>query len=79
MAAAETDRDAPSALCSEFLNFSAKDTAAVGDSFINTVQNVSPDEFCAFACCNEWLRDDFSVFSRSLSRVVLLSVVLLTG
>lgn len=28
MAAAETDRDAPSALCSEFLNFSAKDTAA---------------------------------------------------
>uniref|UniRef100_A0A671L7B9 E3 ubiquitin-protein ligase n=1 Tax=Sinocyclocheilus anshuiensis TaxID=1608454 RepID=A0A671L7B9_9TELE len=28
MAAAETDRDVPSALCSEFLNFSAKDTAA---------------------------------------------------
>ncbi|TRY85639.1 hypothetical protein DNTS_008798 [Danionella cerebrum] len=28
MAAAETDRDAPSALCSEFLNFSSKDTAA---------------------------------------------------
>ncbi|XP_051504014.1 E3 ubiquitin-protein ligase UBR2 isoform X2 [Myxocyprinus asiaticus] len=28
MAAAETDRDSPSALCSEFLNFSAKDTAA---------------------------------------------------
>uniref|UniRef100_A0A9J7Y168 E3 ubiquitin-protein ligase n=1 Tax=Cyprinus carpio carpio TaxID=630221 RepID=A0A9J7Y168_CYPCA len=28
MAAAETDREAPSALCSEFLNFSAKDTAA---------------------------------------------------
>ncbi|XP_056148374.1 E3 ubiquitin-protein ligase UBR2 [Lampris incognitus] len=27
MAAAESDRDAPSALCSEFLNFSAKDTA----------------------------------------------------
>uniref|UniRef100_A0A8C2F0Y4 E3 ubiquitin-protein ligase n=1 Tax=Cyprinus carpio TaxID=7962 RepID=A0A8C2F0Y4_CYPCA len=28
MAAVETDHDAPSALCSEFLNFSAKDTAA---------------------------------------------------
>uniref|UniRef100_A0A672TAA7 E3 ubiquitin-protein ligase n=1 Tax=Sinocyclocheilus grahami TaxID=75366 RepID=A0A672TAA7_SINGR len=28
MAAAETDREAPSALCSEFLQFSAKDTAA---------------------------------------------------
>ncbi|XP_030626324.1 E3 ubiquitin-protein ligase UBR2 isoform X2 [Chanos chanos] len=28
MAAAETDREAPSVLCSEFLNFSAKDTAA---------------------------------------------------
>ncbi|TSK42134.1 E3 ubiquitin-protein ligase UBR2 [Bagarius yarrelli] len=27
MAAAETDRETPSALCSEFLNFSAKDTA----------------------------------------------------
>uniref|UniRef100_A0A4W4FQ45 E3 ubiquitin-protein ligase n=1 Tax=Electrophorus electricus TaxID=8005 RepID=A0A4W4FQ45_ELEEL len=28
MAAAETDREVPSALCSEFLNFSAKDTVA---------------------------------------------------
>ncbi|KAM7385950.1 hypothetical protein PAMP_001989 [Pampus punctatissimus] len=28
MAAAESDRDPPSALCSEFLNFSAKDTAS---------------------------------------------------
>ncbi|XP_076142498.1 E3 ubiquitin-protein ligase UBR2 isoform X1 [Alosa pseudoharengus] len=28
MAAAESDREVPSALCSEFLNFSAKDTAA---------------------------------------------------
>ncbi|XP_041866018.1 E3 ubiquitin-protein ligase UBR2 isoform X2 [Melanotaenia boesemani] len=28
MAAAQTDRDPPSALCSEFLNFSAKDTAS---------------------------------------------------
>lgn len=29
MAAAQTDRDPPSALSSEFLNFSAKDTASV--------------------------------------------------
>lgn len=44
MAAAETDREVPSALCSEFLNFSAKDTAAVGDSFINTIESVSSVE-----------------------------------
>ena len=30
--AAAADREVPSALCSEFLNFSAKDTAAVSDS-----------------------------------------------
>lgn len=32
MAAAESDRDPPSALCAEFLNFSAKDTASVSGS-----------------------------------------------
>lgn len=32
MAAAESDREPPSVLCSEFLNFSAKDTASVSDS-----------------------------------------------
>jgi len=48
MAAAENDRDAPSALCSEFLNFSAKDTAAVGDSFIKTLQMPYPDELYIF-------------------------------
>lgn len=35
MAAAEADREVSSALCSEYLNFSAKDTAAVSDSFHN--------------------------------------------
>lgn len=46
MAAAETVREVPSALCSEFLNFSAKDTAAVGDSSINTIKSVSSMEPC---------------------------------
>lgn len=32
MAAAQLDRDPQSALCAEFLNFSAKDTAAVSGS-----------------------------------------------
>lgn len=32
MAAAESERDSPSALCSEFLSFSAKDTASVSVS-----------------------------------------------
>ncbi len=32
MAAAQSERDPPSALCSEFLNFSAKDTASVSGS-----------------------------------------------
>lgn len=63
MAAAETDRDAPSALCSEFLNFSAKDTAAVGDSFIKTLWNVSSDELYVFVCCNRCVGDEFQFFS----------------
>lgn len=32
MAAAESDRDSPSTLSAEFLNFSAKDTSAVSGS-----------------------------------------------
>lgn len=62
MAAAETDRDAPSALCSEFLNFSAKDTAAVGDSFIKTLQMPSPDELYIFVGRNRCEGEEFSVF-----------------
>lgn len=34
MAAAQLDRESQSALCAEFLNFSAKDTAAVSDSSV---------------------------------------------
>lgn len=32
MAAAQSDRDPPSALCAEYLNFSARDTASVSVS-----------------------------------------------
>jgi len=62
MAAAENDRDAPSALCSEFLNFSAKDTAAVGDSFIKTLQMPYPDELYIFVGGNRCEGEEFSVF-----------------
>ncbi|XP_040905463.1 E3 ubiquitin-protein ligase UBR2 isoform X2 [Toxotes jaculatrix] len=40
MAAAESDRDPPSALCSEFLNFSAKDTASRWLAAANLQQDV---------------------------------------
>ncbi|KAM7409154.1 hypothetical protein PAMA_002723 [Pampus argenteus] len=40
MAAAESDRDPPSALCSEFLNFSAKDTASRWMASVDLQQEV---------------------------------------
>lgn len=47
MAATEADRD-PSALCSEFLDFSAKDTASVSGS-----RSLQPRGRCA-ACPGVW-------------------------
>ncbi|CAG05126.1 unnamed protein product [Tetraodon nigroviridis] len=42
MAAAESDRDSPSTLSAEFLNFSAKDTSAVSGS-----PNIPADQLLA--------------------------------
>lgn len=42
MAAAQSDRDPPSALCAEFLNFSARDTASVSVSSSCRSRRLSP-------------------------------------
>lgn len=67
MAAAETDIEVPCARCSDFLHFSAKDTAAVGDSFINIIKSVSSNE--QYIVGSECLRGrgDFLCFSSSFS------------